>query len=132
MVLLQRISGLIVFSCVAAAALVLFPFYWRWALKRGYSKQVDEHYKNALGAEESLELDGTVLRSTGKGMKSEIELTEIEGIAVIPTHYFVFLKAGGAYIYPKDEIDRGQLTGFVDFLSEQSGKPITKPLNFKM
>ncbi len=104
-IILGKVSGSILFFITGLLWFFIYPIWERWYYIKHYKGFIKDNYQDKLERTATLEFNNDYLIAKDNGSESKVLTTELEEICEIPTTIFVFLKAGQAYILPKDKIN---------------------------
>jgi len=89
------------FFIIAVISLFFYPLYNRWRYKKHYAKYIEENYKNRMGVECEISINGEYLNTKDHTGEGKIKLIEIEEINEIAEDLFIKVKSGENLIIPR-------------------------------
>jgi hypothetical protein len=101
---IENIVMAIYFGGFGIISAIFYPKYFKWRYKQHYEKHIREHYKYRFGEVSTLEFTETDLLSKDKTGDSKLNLSEIEVINEISTHFFLKFTTNVSLIIPKREL----------------------------
>lgn len=122
----------LVFSLLAAAWLIIYPFYARWVYKDKFKKAIIKNNKEIFGKKVTLAIENNNLKISDTQNTSSKKLADIVSIHEISSHIFIKLKKGSSIIIPKvGLIASKDFINLIQTMSKQTGVKIEKELKWK-
>lgn len=113
-------------------SLLFYPMYLRRHYRKHYEGFIEENYANKIGEKGYFKFENAQLFSRSRGIEAILDYSEFEKVVEISTHFFLYLKSGVAYIFPKrdfSEVDN--LRNFLFQLCEDQEIGFSSELNWK-
>ncbi len=116
-IVLDNIATGVVFLAVG----VLWYFFSiRWLKKKyykHYDKFVKERFANRFGEEGKITVEGEQIVSEDSSGESKVNLDALEEINETGSHFFIKLKTGESFIFPKEQVqDDDSFSAFIQTL----------------
>ncbi|WP_167916582.1 YcxB family protein [Tamlana crocina] len=91
-------------------SLLFYGKYYKWKLKKHYTKFVTENYAKRFGQLESLEIYPDFIFAKDKTGEGKINISEIENVSGTQNHFFIKISTGLSLIIPKARIKNSMET----------------------
>ena len=111
-VVIGRLNLAVYFLVTSIISTLFYVKYFRWRYKNHYKKHIKENHQNRIGQKVTMWFDENHLISIDKTGEGKLNLTEIEVVNEIESHFFILLTSGQSIIVPKGQIH------IVDFIKE--------------